>query len=590
MIPSPARPERARPERDHPLRIALLTHSTNPRGGVAHALFLAEALLDLGHRPVVFAPDPGGRGFYRPSRADTVPLPAAPLADASTYDLVRTRMAEIIAWFTPPERRAFDVFHAQDGISSNALASLKAQGLIPGFARTVHHVDSFDDTRVMALQARSILRADAHFAVSDLGRTVLARDFDVEATVVGNGVDTALFSPTPDARDAALRLRLGLSAHPAAPGASIREADCREVKANPRPPLRDGRQGQAAAARSARPAGGVREADCREVKANSRPPLRDGRQGQAAAARSARPAGGVREADCREAHKDSPLFLAVGGVEARKNTLNILRAFGEVLISRPDARLVIAGGASLLNHHGYQAAFRAALDARPDVARHVVLAGPVAQDELPALYRLADALVFPSVQEGFGLVAIEAIACGTPVITARTPPFTEHFRDDQVLWCAPQVVQTIADAMVLALRPETRARLSKGRTAVIDAHRWSRTAAAHLATYHALSTLSPVRSPMPEMRFTIRWPDGRTEGCYSPSLIIKDYFAVGADYPVADFLDRSRTALTIASDRVAKKYGFACSSAADQLARIEDGCGPFLDQENARVTVESFQE
>ena len=48
---------------------------------------------------------------------------------------------------------------------------------------------------------------------------------------------------------------------------------------------------------------------------------------------------------------------------------------------------------------------------------------------------------------------------------------------------------------------------------------------------------------MPEMRFRVRWPDGTAETCYSHSLVIKDYFSVGADYPLADFLDRSRWVL-----------------------------------------------
>ena len=47
---------------------------------------------------------------------------------------------------------------------------------------------------------------------------------------------------------------------------------------------------------------------------------------------------------------------------------------------------------------------------------------------------------------------------------------------------------------------------------------------------------------MPEMRFRIRWPDGTPETCYSPSLVIKDYFAVGADYALPEFVARSRTA------------------------------------------------
>ena len=95
---------------------------------------------------------------------------------------------------------------------------------------------------------------------------------------------------------------------------------------------------------------------------------------------------------------------------------------------------------------------------------------------------------------------------------------------------------------------------------------------------------------MPEMRFRIRWPDGTPETCYSPSLVIKDYFAVGTDYALADFLARSRTALAIASDRVKARYGMACSRAMAQLARIETAAGAFTDVPDARVAVDGFDE
>lgn len=95
---------------------------------------------------------------------------------------------------------------------------------------------------------------------------------------------------------------------------------------------------------------------------------------------------------------------------------------------------------------------------------------------------------------------------------------------------------------------------------------------------------------MPEMLFHIRWPDGATEQCYSPSLVIKDHLAVGEAYPVPDFMARSRTALTIASDRVREKYGFACSRALGQLARLEAAAGRFGKDADGTVTVLSFQE
>jgi uncharacterized repeat protein (TIGR04042 family) len=95
---------------------------------------------------------------------------------------------------------------------------------------------------------------------------------------------------------------------------------------------------------------------------------------------------------------------------------------------------------------------------------------------------------------------------------------------------------------------------------------------------------------MPEMLFAIRWPDGSTEQCYSPSLVIREHLALGETYDVAEFMRRSRVALTIASDRVQEKYGFACSRALGQLARLEVAAGRFDAATNGRVTVTSFQE
>ena len=63
---------------------------------------------------------------------------------------------------------------------------------------------------------------------------------------------------------------------------------------------------------------------------------------------------------------------------------------------------------------------------------------------------------------------------------------------------------------------------------------------------------------MPEMHFHVRWPDGSTSACYSPSLVIGEYFRPGRAYPLPEFLQRSRTALRQASERVRAKYGFSC--------------------------------
>jgi uncharacterized repeat protein (TIGR04042 family) len=91
------------------------------------------------------------------------------------------------------------------------------------------------------------------------------------------------------------------------------------------------------------------------------------------------------------------------------------------------------------------------------------------------------------------------------------------------------------------------------------------------------------------MHFRIRWPDGSAEACYSPSLVVKDFFSPGESYPLVDFLERSRTALNIASERVQVKYGWRCSRAMAQLARIETVAKTFSALAEARVTVEAFE-
>ena len=82
-----------------------------------------------------------------------------------------------------------------------------------------------------------------------------------------------------------------------------------------------------------------------------------------------------------------PVFLSVGGVEGRKNTIRILEAFIIARRSWPEARLVVAGGASLLDHGSYQAAFARALAASALPAGAVIVTGP-----LPAT---ADARALP---------------------------------------------------------------------------------------------------------------------------------------------------------------------------------------------------
>jgi glycosyltransferase-like protein len=375
------------------LRIAILAHSTNPRGGVVHALALAEALTELGHEAVVHAPDAGG-GFFRPTQCPTVCVPASP-AGSDVAGMVEIRAADYVRWFADPRHRDFAVFHAQDGISANALATLKDKGLIGSFARTVHHVDSFADPRLQRLQERAIAAADRLMVVSRLWRDALMQSHGREAVLVGNGVDCRRFSPHADERDAVLRRRFGLGA--------------------------------------------------------------------------------------------GPVFLAVGGIEGRKNTHGILQAFARIHADLPTAQLIIAGGASLLDHGAYQQRFAEILAAGALPASAVLAIGPVADADMPSLYRIADALVFPSLKEGFGLVVLEAMASGLPVVVSRIAPFTEYLDADTVVWCDPNDSVSIASAMRHALDREGRGlRIVRGLD-VARRHDWMSAAQRHLPVYAALA-------------------------------------------------------------------------------------------------------
>lgn len=74
---------------------------------------------------------------------------------------------------------------------------------------------------------------------------------------------------------------------------------------------------------------------------------------------------------------------------------------------------------------------------------------------------------------------------------------------------------------------------------------------------------------MPEIHFTIQLPDGVRKTCYSPSSVVLKHFHPNQELTVMEFLHESRTALTEASERVRRKFGFACTAAAAQLEEIE---------------------
>jgi putative flavoprotein involved in K+ transport len=94
---------------------------------------------------------------------------------------------------------------------------------------------------------------------------------------------------------------------------------------------------------------------------------------------------------------------------------------------------------------------------------------------------------------------------------------------------------------------------------------------------------------MPSVEFTLRWPDGDVQRCYSPSRAIEQVLVQGAVYPVDELLRRCRTGLERASDRVREQRGFACTAAAEQLAEIEARARDLDAGEDATVVVDRLR-
>ena len=180
-----------------------------------------------------------------------------------------------------------------------------------------------------------------------------------------------------------------------------------------------------------------------------------------------------------------PLVLAVGGIEPRKNSRRILGAFVRLRARQPQAQLWIAGGATALDHGAYRSEFDSALAAlEPRIQNAVVQLGVLPEAELVALYRVARVVASPSLQEGFGLVALEALGAGVPLVAADRAPFTE-FLDAT---CATLVDPTSEEAIARGLDEALAAppsQLDAGRRRA-ELHAWPRVAALHLSGYERI--------------------------------------------------------------------------------------------------------
>ena len=142
-----------------------------------------------------------------------------------------------------------------------------------------------------------------------------------------------------------------------------------------------------------------------------------------------------------------PYLFCVGNRKLHKNEPRVLEAFAAAATSS-DIKLVLTGNSNLE---------LAALIQNLGIGRRVVFAGQIPENRLPSFYRGAIALVFPSLYEGFGLPVIEAMACGTPVITSNTTALPE-VAGDAALLVNPESIAEITTAI---LRLTTNGKLNE---------------------------------------------------------------------------------------------------------------------------------
>ncbi|MET0514895.1 MAG: glycosyltransferase family 1 protein [Nitrospiraceae bacterium] len=185
---------------------------------------------------------------------------------------------------------------------------------------------------------------------------------------------------------------------------------------------------------------------------------------------------------------DQKYVLFVGNIEPRKNLIRLLEAYSQLLRrSQYRGPLILAGGQGWRNIGILRCVEEFALE------KHVRFLGYVPDDVMPALMSGAELFVYPSLYEGFGLPPLEAMACGTPVITSNVSSLPEVV-GEAALTVNPHDVAALADAMHRVLTDsEFREEMRRKGLERANEFSWEETARQTLKVYeeiHAKGTLS----------------------------------------------------------------------------------------------------
>lgn len=174
---------------------------------------------------------------------------------------------------------------------------------------------------------------------------------------------------------------------------------------------------------------------------------------------------------------ETPYVLYVSNHQRKKNTERLIRAFALVAEEEPDVSLVLTGW--------HTPHFRLVLELIESLSllSRVNVLGHVPDDVLPSLYGAANAFALPSLHEGFGLPVLEAMACGTPVLTSNVYALPEVAGNAAEL-VDPYSVEEIAGGLLRILRDEGHAGALRERGLVrAREFTWHRAAEQHLEAY-----------------------------------------------------------------------------------------------------------
>ena len=378
-------------------RVALVTYSTKPRGGVVHTLALGEGLCKLGYPAHVIALGDPGRGFFRPVSMPCDFIPPPPEAP-SLVERVEATIAALTCGLRTLVPDRFDVLHVQDCLTARAATQLRDEGLPIRVIRTVHHVDDFTTQSLVDCQHRSVVDPDHVLVVSDYWRRRLAAEYGVDATVVFNGVDAGRFARPASFDSRSVRVRTGTS--------------------------------------------------------------------------------------------DRFLFLTVGGLEPRKGSIHLVEALAMIRATvKPQPVVAVVGEHSFQDHSGYKTAvLERAAELGLKLGDDLLLLGMVPHTAIAEWYWSADAFVFPSLKEGWGLAVLEAMTAGLPVITSDIPVFKEYLQPGKEACMVPAADSAgLADAMAaMVADADLRRRLAREGPIVAARYTWEACARQHLDFYRRI--------------------------------------------------------------------------------------------------------